>query len=152
MLTILCGFPGAGKSTATEVEGNIVCSDAVVLCPDDFRKAASGKWFHPPVEEYVWGAVKLTARVLLAQGRHVIIDATHLTVGSRSQWVRIAGEVGVPIRCVWSNTPVEECKRRNALRDDGRRVPDDVMDRMVESFQPPTMDEGFVEVHEEFDN
>lgn len=138
-LTILCGFPGSGKSfTLKQAE-----LDPVVLCPDDFRFAASGKWFHPPIEEFIWGTVKLTARTLLMQGYHIIIDATHLTTASRAQWIKIANEANCPIDCVWIYATIEQCRTRNSQRDDARRVPDEVLDRMVETFVEPSVEEGF---------
>lgn len=135
-LTLLCGFPACGKSTvASEMIG------VVVLCPDDFRKVLTGQDFYAPAEELVWGTVKTCARVLLRSGHTVVIDATNLTIGSRAQWIKIAGECGVPINCHWVSTGMLECKRRNAMRT--RTVPDTVMDRMAETFEPPTVDEGF---------
>lgn len=139
MLSLLCGFPGSGKSTVAAE-----WSDGIVLCPDDFRKVLSGKDFFAPIEDYVWGVVKTCARVLLAQGRHVMIDATHLTVGSRSQWIRMAQDLNERINCIWVQTPMEECKRRNAGRE--RQVPEEVMDRMAETFVEPTLDEGFTAI------
>lgn len=140
-LTIFCGFPGSGKSYSFQHGDNP--PNSVVLCPDDFRFAATGKWFHAPVEEFIWGTVKLTARTLLSQGYHVIIDATNLTVGSRAQWIHIANDVGCPIDCVWINTSIEDCWARNSERIDDRRVPDTVMNRMLDSFVEPSIDEGF---------
>jgi predicted kinase len=145
MITLLCGLPASGKTTTTKQEGDMVCTEAITICPDDVRKILSGKDHFPPVEEFVWGSVKTCARILLSQDRHIIIDATHLTKGSRMQWIRIADEFDCHIRIFWHDTPLDECKRRNAARE--RQVPEDVMDRMAEGFEPPTLDEGFQNVY-----
>lgn len=140
-LTLLCGFPASGKSTFLERCGD---TTATILCPDDFRKELTGQEFYAPAEEFVWATVKLTARVLLQQGRSVIIDATHLSKSSRSQWIKIAQSLNVPISCWHMNTPFEECLKRNAQRD--RKVPLEVMNRMQASFEMPTTEEGFSDV------
>lgn len=121
-ITILCGISGSGKSTWVSKNGQ----NYVVLCPDDFRKVLTGQDFYGPAEEAVWSCVKTTARVLAGmQNRDILIDATAVSVGQRSQWVRMAKELGVPVHCVMLDVPVEICKQRNLTRD--RQVPDMVI-------------------------
>lgn len=137
MLTILCGFPGCGKSTY--VAG--LNDGEVVICPDDFRVIMTGRDFYAPAEEAVWFAVKTAVRALLLRKYDVVIDATNLTVGQRAQWINIANEWGSQTQCVWFNVPIEVCKMRNTHRD--KVVPDDAFNRLVGSFVPPIIDEGF---------
>ncbi len=149
MLTIMCGYPGSGKSTYLEkvYTQNTADTAAVILCPDDFRLVLTGKTFHGPAEDSVWSHVKVAARVLLKGNHHVIIDATHLTIGSRGSWLRLAKEIGVQIDCYWLNVSPETARERNTSRQAHIRhagvVPDDVMDRMISGFIVPTTDEGF---------
>lgn len=140
-LIIMCGFPGCGKSTVLAQHPN-----TVVLCPDDFRIELTGHEYFAPAEEYVWATVKLTARVLLKKGRDVVIDATHLTKNSRSQWVRIAQPMGIPVIVWWVKTSFEICCERNALRQ--RVVPTEIMQRMLDGFEPPQLEEGFESIED----
>ena len=149
-ITLLCGLPGCGKSTFLEDNKNIYDSlptrqgaekvSSVVLCPDDFRRALTGQDYYAPAEDSIWSHVKIAARVLVAKN-DIIIDATHLTIGSRSQWIRMAQALKVPIRCVRFDVPFEVCWERNSARK--RVVPLDVMERMRDSFEVPTLEEGF---------
>ena len=135
-ITLLCGLPGCGKSTFLEQ----VRDSSIVLCPDDFRRTLTGQDYFAPAEDAVWSHVKVAARVLAIK-RDVIIDATHLTPGSRGQWVRIAQALKVPIRCIHFDVPYEVCLERNNARE--RVVPEEVMERMRDSFEVPTAEEGF---------
>ena len=142
-LVVLCGFPGAGKTFIRHSPGGR--QRGIVLCPDEFRKVLTGQDFFAPAEEFVWGAMKLCARVLLSQRNEfpetIVIDATHLTKASRAQWITLARSVGATIECLWVDTPFDVCCERNDKRE--RRVPQEVMDRMRESFEEPTIEEGF---------
>lgn len=117
----------------------------IVLCPDDFRKVLTGQAYYGPAEDSVWSHVKTCARVLAgAQDRTVYIDATHLTIGSRAQWIKIAQDIDVPIRCVHFDIPFDRCLERNKQRL--AVVPDSVMERMAISFVSPAVDEGFASI------
>lgn len=140
-LSLLCGLPCSGKSTW--VQKQLASLENIVLCPDDFRLILTGQEFYAPAEDSVWSHVKTAARVLLKShsNRTVIIDATHLTVGSRSQWIRMSKERQVSIDCIWFDVSLDECMRRMQHRE--RKIPHDVMLRMATDFVPPTVAEGF---------
>jgi predicted kinase len=150
MLTIMCGFPGSGKSTYLSTvnfkEGSK--EGTVILCPDDFRLELTGQQYHGPAEDTVWSNVKLTARVLLRRGYDIIIDDVHLTRPSRGSWIRIANEIGVAVDCLWQDVPPKTALSRNRKRPLGQIVPDDVMARMIGSFSEPTCREGFTCIHQ----
>lgn len=141
-LILLVGYPASGKTTF--INNIRYASQSVILCPDDFRMELTGQEFYAPAEEYVWATVKLSARVLLKTDYTVVIDATHLTRGSRAQWIRIANNLNKECCAYWFQTPYEVCCARNKART--RVVPDDVMQRMMEGFEPPTTDEGLSEI------
>jgi len=143
-ITILCGFPGSGKSSYLRMH-SFFSKEAIVLCPDDFRWVLTGKDFHGPAEESVWSHVKVAARVLAGlKDRQIVIDGTHLTVGSRAQWIRIAQDIRVPIHCIYFDIPYDICQDRNKERR--RVVPDEIMQRMFDDFVAPSTDEGLKSV------
>jgi len=141
-ITLMCGFPASGKTTFLKESAT---SSMVILCPDEYRIALTGRNFFKAAEDAVWSAVKLTARVMAGtQRRHVIIDATHLTEASRAQWIRLGDELGVFVSCNYMTAEWERCCKRNLARTP--RVPDDVMERMRLSYVEPSQKEGFCTV------
>jgi predicted kinase len=129
----MCGLARCGKSTWIEKNKG----DAVVVCPDEVRAKIFGHQFHRPAEPFVWAVVKSMVRMLLDQDKNVILDATNLTDSSRRVWLDMADEYGTTVRVVWIQTPLEECKRRSRSSVEGNIVPDEVLDRMEETFEPP---------------
>jgi len=146
----MCGLPGSGKSTYLFYRAPatlLLAADdlsTIILCPDEFRLALTGKDFHEEAEDSVSSHVKIAARVLLKRGHHVIIDEVNLTIAKRKEWVTIAKDTGVYIHCLWQNVPFEVSIERNKNRS--RIVPDAVMTQMMADFVPPTISEGFTSV------
>lgn len=151
-LSLMCGFPASGKSSylRRQPPPAIVDDRTVILCPDDFRLVLTGQQFHGPAEDIVWSHVKTAARILLRNNHSIIIDATHLTIGSRASWIRIGEEISkfhgqeMPILCIWCQASQEIILKRNKNRDN--YVPEEVMQRMFETFIEPTTEEGFQHV------
>ena len=145
-LFVTCGVPGSGKSTWVEEfeRSRVGCPPLVVLCPDAYRLEITGRAFYAPAEEAVWSAVKITARVLLRRGYNVLIDATSTSKSSRTQWIRMARDIGCPCSCYYINTPFDICRHRNEQRSN--RVPDEILDRMIRDFEEPTLEEGFSQI------
>jgi len=77
----------------------------------------------------------------------VIFDATFSTRISRSSILNIAIGAGWTVDCLYVNTPVDECLRRNALRRDVKNVPDPVLIGMYDKFDRPELSEGFKDVY-----
>jgi len=139
-LTLMVGFPACGKSTIA------ADMDAVVICPDDIRMEIFSTEFDSKVEGMVWFAAQTMARMLLKNGQNVVIDATNLTAYRRKGWIDIAQDYSANVHACFIPTLIEECKRRNTLRD--RVVPDVVYDKMAESFEPMEENEGFDKIYE----
>jgi predicted kinase len=139
-ITILCGLSASGKSTWANQQDSYI-----IICPDEFRQVLTGRDYYAGAEEAVWSAVKTAARVLAGcQKRDILIDATAVTPGQRSQWIRMANELGVPIHCLVFDVPLEVCLERNQARE--RKVPEEVLNRQAELLETPSEDEGFASV------
>lgn len=132
-LTMMCGLPRCGKSSWIRKNKG----DAVVVSPDEIRSDIFGHQFHMCAEDFVWGVAKSFVRMLLKQGKDVIVDATHISFSKRAVWLLIAKEFDAKLKIVWIKTSVEVCKRRSAKSKEGNVVPDAVIDRMAEYFQDP---------------
>jgi hypothetical protein len=143
------GIPGAGKSRAAE---ELVASGYVRLNRDEragtLRKLAAA-----------------LDQLLAAGARRVVLDNTYLTRASRNDVVDVASRHGLPIRCVWLDTPLPQAQvnmverllarfgslptpeeLRVASRDEpGLLTPTQQM-RALRELEPPGEDEGFAAV------
>jgi predicted kinase len=135
-LTLMCGPARSGKSTWIKENAK----DDVIVCPDRIRKLIFGHQFHRDAEDFVWAYAKGMAKLILEQGKNVLIDATNLNYSTREQWYRIALDYKANIRVVWVKTSLKECKERNRKSPEGERLPEDVLERMAIMFENPTED------------
>jgi predicted kinase len=132
-LTLMCGLARCGKSTWIKKNKK----DAIVVSPDKVRSDIFGHQFHANAEDFVWACSKAFVRLLLDQGKSVIIDATNLTFKQREPWIRMAQEFDIKLRIVWIKTSLKICKIRNDKSEVNRKVPVEVLDRMALSFENP---------------
>jgi len=130
---LMVGLARSGKSTWIKKN----TKDNVVVCPDRIRKLIFGHQFHKEAEGFVWAYAKGMTKLLLEQGKSVIIDATNINYSSRQQWYDIALEYKAKIKIIWVKTSLKECKERNEKSPEGERLPEEVLDRMAESFEDP---------------
>lgn len=105
---------------------------------------------------------------LLASGqRRVILDNTYATRASRFSLIRTAHAHGVPVRCRYLATPIDEAYANVVIRilerygkllgpdelkelakDDPNLPPPAAMAKWAASFEPPHLDEGFSAVEQ----
>lgn len=112
------------------------------------------------------GGLVLELDALLASGaERVVVDNTHVTRASRNRVVEVARRHGVPVTCVWLDTPLAEAQVNLVLRQldllgrlpapeelkalakqhPGLMLPGSQL-RMQRELEPPDADEGFAEV------
>lgn len=135
-LTLTCGLPRSGKSTYIKKH----IKNDVIVCPDRIRKLIFGHQFHKEAEDFVWAYAKGMAKLILEQGKNVLIDATNINLYSREQWYRIAKDYNAKIRVIWIKTSLKECIKRNAKSPEGERLPEDMLIRMAQAFENPVED------------
>ncbi|MBK9756086.1 MAG: HAD-IIIA family hydrolase [Nannocystis sp.] len=107
------------------------------------------------------------AELLAARQRRVVLDNTYATRASRYSLIRTAHAHGVPVRCRYLATPIDEAYANVVLRilerygrllgpeelkelakDDPNLPPPAAMARFAASFEAPHVDEGFSVVEE----
>ncbi len=150
-VVLVMGIPGAGK---TRVAEEFVARGYLRLNRDERG-----------------GALRELADALdeaLASGaRRVVLDNTYLTRASRSYVVEAASRHGVPVRCVWLDTPLAQAQvnlvERLLERFDGLPTPDELRAaarreagvhapttqmRTLRELEGPSADEGFATVEQ----
>jgi len=122
-LVAVGGLSGSGKSTLAWALA--ARTGAVVLRSDVFRKGlwGVGETERLPAEAYtaetsdrVYAALLERARMALAGGATVILDAAHLKEAERDAAAALAGEAGVPFHGFWLDAPLDRLKARVTAR------------------------------------
>lgn len=142
-LYILCGCPGAGKSTWAN--NFIKDHDVRYISRDEVRYSLveeNEAYFSR--EDIVFAMFALKVATCLSDGEDVIADATHLNKKSRRKLIYGIDRQGVEeyqIIFVYFNVSYEVCCERNKLREGRKCVPEDALLSMYNNFQEPQYDE-----------
>ncbi len=148
-LILLCGLPGAGKTTlACRLERE---RNALRLTPDEWMEAIVGDGYdeakRAAVEAMQW---EIAARVL-ALGVNVILDWGFWSRVERDEYRSRAAALGARAEIWFLNVPRDELASRLSARDlelppNTFRVTADQLDYWTTLFEPPTADEPSVRV------
>ncbi|KAM0112253.1 DNA kinase/phosphatase Pnk1 [Aspergillus fumigatus] len=171
-LVIFCGSPGAGKSTfywnhlqplgyERVNQDNLKTVRLVYTLGEhengtlkldtnrDKNASKSPRSFSPPVPPSSSGSASTQTHAADA-----MTDNTNADPNTRAEWVRVAKESNVPIRCVYFTSSPELCKHNNAVRAANRslnpesraRLPGIAFGDFLKRFKEPTMEEGFSDI------
>lgn len=144
----LIGVPGSGKSTW--IQNQEWAKDCSIASTDmwvDLEAERVGKTYSEIFDEYMPKAVKLMANhVELARdkGMDIIWDQTSITLASRRRKFNMLPDYD-HIAVIFKTPEPEELARRLASRP-GKTIPDSVMKRMIEGFDPVELEEGYSEI------
>lgn len=124
-MIIMIGFPGSGKSTFVKQS----FSDKYRIMSGDELKT---------VKKILEGT-----RKALQENYSVIIDATNPSKKRRAEFIELAKEFNIPVKCIHITTSLEESQFRNNERSkNGIGVPKIVYNIYKKNFEEPTADEG----------
>lgn len=120
---LLFGPPGSGKSTLAEQLG-------VVVVSRDKERAQMRRGDPAVTEHVIWAKVLRDVCAQLAQGNDVALDATLSNPKRRLGAALVCKAFGADIWLYKPNVSLEECQRRNALRDGLARLNDEEVERL----------------------
>ncbi len=129
-LVMLIGLPASGKSSIS-----VAFEQAgwVRLNKDSLRKELYGDESILGVFKDVNGLFYRRLEEALKNGRNVLVDNTNVTTMHRKGALAMARQYGYTrITHVFLDVPLEECMRRNSLRD--RKVPDAAMKELADAL------------------
>ncbi|WEX90482.1 AAA family ATPase [Sinorhizobium garamanticum] len=129
-LTAIGGLSGSGKTTVAETLAAQVGAPpgARIVESDRVRKAMHGvsaetrlprSAYRPEVSEKVYRQMAERARLLLAAGGSVIVDAVFDRLDNRDLVERLAGDLGTPFTAVWLDAEPALLRGRVASRSGG---------------------------------
>lgn len=132
-LTAIGGLSGSGKTTVAETLAAQVGAPpgARIVESDRVRKAMHGvsaetrlprSAYRPEVSEKVYRQMAERARLLLAAGGSVIVDAVFDRLDNRDLVERLAGDLGTPFTAVWLDAEPALLRGRVASRSGGLRM------------------------------
>jgi len=133
-MVIMVGPPASGKSTFTKK----------YFVPHNYER----------VNRDTLGTAakcKKAAQEALTEGCSVVIDNTNGPATSRQEFIEIAQEAGIPIRCFFFSTDREVAEHLNYVRvretkGEVRRIPPVAYNTYYKNFDEPSKSEGFSEV------
>lgn len=131
-LLILRGLPASGKTSFARTWVNEDSKTRIRINRDDIRKSLGPYWV-PSRENLVSTIETLSIHNALKQGYNVIIDATNL---KEIDWkVKLGLDNNIIITEIdLTDVPLEECIRRDALREGDSRVGEKVIKNMYNKY------------------
>ena len=153
MIEILCGTIASGKSTYASQkakEGWIVINDdAIVLGVHggNYTYKEELKAFYKSIETHI-------LHMAIALGKNVIVDrGINLTKNSRKRWIALAKSLDTPINAIIFPFASPQTHAHRRFNSNSRGLSyekwEKIATRHIESYQPPTMDEGFDSIRSE---
>ena len=134
-LYMMCGLSGSGKTTfATEYAR---ANHLRYINPDQFYGMYNGDECSHYNEFEIWMALFRALHMAEQEGVSVIFDTNALTVVDRTQILNWFPDFQHILIYIQADT--ELCLRNNASRR--RVVPEHIMKKMIDRFEPPTKDE-----------
>lgn len=138
-LLMLIGLPGSGKSTwaKTFIDAN---SNTVIISSDEIRKELFNNESSQEDNNRVFYEMNKRTLSNLSLGTNVIYDATNISRKKRKAFLdKVPTYVKKEAHVIWA--PIKTCVNRDNFRK--RTVGQNVIWKMVCSYQPPFFDEGF---------
>lgn len=144
----LIGVPGAGKSTW--VNNQEWAKDCAYISTDEHVEKQSkleGKTYSEVFKDFMPFAVKMMANDVIkarSENKDIIWDQTSTTVLSRKKKFNMLPDYE-HIAVVFKTPEIEELQRRLNSRP-GKVIPFTVVRGMIECFELPTEEEGFISI------
>lgn len=142
---IMGGPPGSGKSTWIKyfIRKNLQNTTSAIISRDEVRFSLlkdDDPYFSKEDRVFkLW--IKKAQEAIDSNIQHIFLDATHLTPKSRFKvYYQLKIPAGAHLIGVNMMTPPYRCWLRNRDRTGRERVPDDVIEKMCESFAPMDTD------------
>lgn len=149
-LYLMCGLPGAGKSTFVRDHMNPITD--IYVSRDEIRfKLVKENEEYFSKEKEVFRNFVYDIEAGLIQNYDVFADATHINFASRKKLLNAINKdikAYTSIEAIWVKVPKETALKQNENRKGTRSyVPPEAISRMCSQFQRPEFEEGFSTIY-----
>lgn len=139
VLLLFRGAPGVGKTTYIRENGlsNYCLSsdDIRMMYQSPMLQVDGTEQIAMQNEKAVWNTLFELLEARMERGEFVVIDATNSKTQEMNRYKDLAHTYRYRIYCIdMTDVPIEECKRRNMLRPEYKRVPDKAIEKMYSRF------------------
>lgn len=147
ILLLLRGSAGCGKSTWIEQNGlkpyTLSADDIRLLCQSPTMQVDGTVGISQANDSVVWKTLFNILEVRMQKGEFTVIDATNSKTSEMNRYKEMCNTYRYRIFCVdFTDIPIEEVKRRNANREELKRVPEEVIDKMYSRFATQKIPSG----------
>jgi len=139
---LMCGIPGSGKTTWVKKHFNPETDRHISRDIIRFSMLNENDSYFAKESQVIREFYNQIQQAIDTGVENIYIDATHLNYPSRNKvLIHIHYPQDTRLCCVVFDIPKTICKERNANRSGRERVPDDVIDKMYDSYRDPGEDD-----------
>ena len=133
VLLLLRGAAGVGKSTYIkehDLEQYALSADNIrLMCQSPIMQTNGTVGISQTNEKLVWNLLFQMLEARMQRGEFVVVDATNSKTADINRYKDMAKTYRYRMYCVdMTGVPIEECKRRNKLRQSYKQVPEEAID------------------------
>ena len=147
VLLLLRGSAGCGKSTWIEQNGlkpyTLSADDIRLLCQSPVLQPDGTVGISQSNDKTVWKTLFNLLEIRMQKGEFTVIDATNSKTSEMNRYKQMCETYRYRMYCVdFTDIPIDEVKRRNASREELKRVPDEAIDKMYSRFKTQKIPSG----------
>lgn len=147
VLLLLRGSAGCGKSTWIEQNGlkpyALSADDIRLMCQSPVLQPDGTVGISQSNDKTVWKTLFNLLEIRMQKGEFTVIDATNSKTSEMNRYKQMCETYRYRMYCVdFTDIPIDEVKRRNASREELKRVPDEAIDKMYSRFKTQKIPSG----------
>ena len=140
-LIMLVGIPASGKSSYAKEH----YKDYKIYSSDELREKLFNDVNDQTHNDELFEYIHTNIIKDLQDGNNVVYDATNIYSKNRKEFLNKLSDIDCNKVCDVFNVDVHKCKLRNSTRE--RKVPEEVIERMYNKMEIPSIVEGFDIIH-----